>query len=121
MRAACHGRETGHRTPGNPPNARRGRQHTATSWRLAHRTRAPWSWIEPPHLLDHDGTAVLLRLPNPLSQRLDPGFIETTVLRHFQPLFELELVVILGSPYPDGITIAINDRVVIGPIRPAER
>lgn len=43
------------------------------------------------------------------------------MLRHFQPLFELELVVILGSPYPDGITIAINDRVVIGPIRPAER
>jgi hypothetical protein len=100
---------------------RRGRQHTATSWRLASRTRAPWSWIEPPHVLERDGTAVLLRLSNPLSLLLDPGFLETTVLRHFQPLFEPEFLEILAGSYPHGFTIVINTRVVVGPIRPAER
>lgn len=100
---------------------RRGRQHSATSWRLAHRTRAPWSWIEPPHLLERDGTAVLLRLSNPLSPLLDPGFLEATVLRHFQPLFEPEFLEILASAYPDGFSIAVNDAAIVGPIRPAQR
>ena len=100
---------------------RRGRQHAATSWRLAHRTRAPWSWIEPPHLLENDGTAVLLRLSNPLSQLLDPGFLEATVLRHFQPLFEPEFLDVLAPVYPAGFTIFINSHIVVGRIAAGDR
>jgi hypothetical protein len=100
---------------------RRGRQHSATSWRLSKRTRAPWSWIEPPHFLEADGTAVLLRLSNPLSQLLDGGFLEATVLRHFQPLFEPEFLDLLAGPYPDGFSIVIDGSVIVGPIRPAAR
>ena len=100
---------------------RRGRVHVATSWRLASRTRAPWSWIEPPQLRGSDGTAVLLRLGNALSPLLDAGFLEATVLRSFQPLFEPEFIDILEPAYPYGFSIAIDDRVVVGPIRPAAR
>jgi hypothetical protein len=101
--------------------ARRGRVHAATSWKLSGKTRAPWSWIEPPHMLDGDGTAVLLRLANPLSPLLDGGFLETMVLRNFQPLFEPEFIDLLATSYPHGFSIAIDDRVVVGPIRPAAR
>lgn len=100
---------------------RRGRTHTATTWKLANRSRAPWSWIEPPHVLQDDGTAVLLRLSNPLSPLLDAGFLEATVLRNFQPLFEPEFIDILASSYPAGFGIVVNGRVVVGPIRPAGR
>ncbi|CAN5754478.1 hypothetical protein BH23GEM3_BH23GEM3_10360 [soil metagenome] len=100
---------------------RRGRQHSATSWRLANRTRAPWSWIEPPRMLDADGTAVLLRLSNPLSLLLDPGFLEATLLRQYQPLFEPEFLDILATWYPDGFTMRVGGRAVVGPIRPAQR
>lgn len=100
---------------------RRGRQHLATSWRLANRTRAPWSWIEPPHILEGDGTAVLLKLSNPLSLLLDAGFLEACVLRQFQPLFEPEFIDMLATSYPSGLAIEIDDRVVVGPIRPAPR
>ena len=100
---------------------RRGKQHAATSWRMSNRNRAPWSWIEPPHLLERDGTAVLLHLSNPLSQLLDAGFIEAAVLRHFQPLFEPEFLDILSASYPVGFTIVVNGHAVVGPIRGAER
>ncbi|HEX2167833.1 MAG TPA: ATP-binding protein [Longimicrobiales bacterium] len=100
---------------------RRGKQHTATSWKLSNRSRAPWSWIEPPHMLERDGTAVLMHLSNPLSQLLDAGFIEATVLRHYQPLFEPEFLDILAGSYPDGFTIVVNGHAVVGPIRGAER
>jgi hypothetical protein len=100
---------------------RRGAQHAATSWKLEKRTRAPWSWIEPLHLLDDDGTAVLLRVGNAFSLLLDAGFLETTMLRHFQPLFEPEFIDILATSYPRGFSILIDDRVVVGPIRPAQR
>jgi hypothetical protein len=100
---------------------RRGRVHAATKWRLSSRTRAPWSWVEPPHLLEHDGTAVLLQLSSPLSPLLDRGFIEATVVRNFQPLFEPEFIDILAGSYPDGFDIEVNHRPVVGPIRPAGR
>lgn len=100
---------------------RRGQQHAATSWRIKNRNRAPWSWIQPLHLVEREGTAVLLKLSNPLSPLLDRRFLETTVLRHFQPLFEPELLDILSGPYPDGFSISIGGDPVVGPIRPAER
>lgn len=100
---------------------RRGQVHAATTWKLASRTRAPWSWIDTPHMLDGDGTAVLLRLENPLSLLLDPGFLETSVLRNFQPFFEPEFIDILGVSYPHGFSIAVDDRVIVGPNRPAPR
>jgi hypothetical protein len=100
---------------------RRGRQHIATSWRLAHRSRAPWSWIEPPRLLEADGTAVLMTLANPLSELLDPGFVENAVIRHFQALFEPEFLDILAGVYPRGFSILLNGAAVVGPIRPAAR
>jgi hypothetical protein len=100
---------------------RRGRQHVATSWRLAHRSRAPWSWIEPPQLLEADGTAIMLTLANPLSELLDPGFLEATVIRQFQALFEPEFLDILAGVYPHGFSILVNDAPVVGPIRPAPR
>jgi hypothetical protein len=34
------------------------------------------------------GTAVSLRVSNPLSPLLDPGFIEGTLRRHYQALLE---------------------------------
>src|SRR5690606_3261833 len=100
---------------------RRGRVHAATSWRLSGRTRAPWSWIEPPYIVEGDGTAVLLRLTNPLSTLLDRGFLEAMVLRNFQPLFEPEFIDVLAGSYPHGFSIEIDDRPVVGPIRPAGR
>jgi hypothetical protein len=64
---------------------------------------------------------VLLRLENPLSLLLDPGFLESTVLRHFQPFFEPEFIDILAASYPRGFNIAVDDRVIVGPNRPAPR
>jgi len=43
------------------------------------------------------------------------------VLRNFQPLFEPEFIDILATSYPNGFSIRIDDRVVVGPIRPAPR
>jgi hypothetical protein len=100
---------------------RRGRTHAATCWRLASRTRAPWQWIEAPGRLDREGTAVALRLTSALSPLLDPGLLEATLLRHFQPLFEPEFVEILAPAYPAGVSIRINEQLVVGPIRSAER
>lgn len=100
---------------------RRANVHAATAWKLSSRARAPWSWIEPPHLLEGNGTAVLLRLANPLSTLLDAAFLEAMALRNFQPLFEPEFIDILASSYPAGFSISIDDRVVVGPIRPASR
>ena len=100
---------------------RRGRQHVATSWRLTSRSRAPWQWTEPPHLVEDRGTAISLRLSNPLSQLLDPGFIEATILRQFQPLFEPEFLDILEPSYPEGLTIVIRERAIVGPIRTGDR
>src|SRR6266545_2853922 len=53
---------------------RRGATHVATTWNLASRRRAPWRWVPPPGLVAERGTAVRLRLENPLSALLDAGF-----------------------------------------------
>src|SRR5207247_7149532 len=67
---------------------RRGKSHVATSWHMASRHRAPWKWVPVPGLLAERGTAVRLKLGNPLSPLLDAGFLEGTLRRHFQPLLD---------------------------------
>jgi HSP90 family molecular chaperone len=61
--------------------ARRGKSHVATSWRLSSRHRAPWKWVPPPGLVSDRGTAVRLKVQNALSPLLDPGFLEGTLRR----------------------------------------
>jgi len=89
---------------------RRGRHHAATTWHLSSRHRAPWKWIPPPGLIAGHGTAVRLRLKNPLSPLLDAGFIEAALRRHFQPLLDPELAEALAEHYPHGVLFVINDR-----------
>jgi hypothetical protein len=62
-----------------------------------------------------------MRLSNPLSQLLDPGFLEATVLRHCQPLFEPEFLDVLAPVYPAGCTIFVNSHIVVGRIAAGER
>jgi hypothetical protein len=52
---------------------RRGKAQVATTWRLASRHRAPWSWLPPLGLVPERGTAVRLMLTNGLSPLLDLG------------------------------------------------
>ncbi|MGQ0814420.1 MAG: ATP-binding protein [Gemmatimonadota bacterium] len=92
----------------------RGKTHIATSWRLANRNRAPWKWLDPPGYLAVHGTAVALRLSNPLSPLLDAGFLEAVVLRHFQPLFEPEFIELLAPTYPAWVEVVVNGRVLSG-------
>jgi hypothetical protein len=89
---------------------RLGKHHVATVWRLASRSRAPWKWVPPRGLVGEHGTAVQLQLRNPLSPLLDPGFIEGTLRRHFQPLLDPVLTEILAAHYPRGVRFAVNGR-----------
>jgi len=89
---------------------RRGKSHVATSWRLASRHRAPWKWVPPPSLVPVRGTAVRLKVRNPLSPLLDPGFLENTLRRHFQPLLDPAVEEFLTAHYPEGIAIHVNGR-----------
>ena len=90
--------------------ARRGKTHVATTWRLASRRRAPWSWTTPPGLVADRGTAVRLRLQNALSPLIDAGFLENTLRRHFQPLFETDFDRIMSRVYPNGVRFVVNER-----------
>ena len=85
--------------------SRRGATHVATGWHLASRKRAPWRWIPRPGLVAQRGTAVRLRVDNPLSALLDAGFIETAVRRHFEPLLDPRFREILSAHYPHGVKI----------------
>ncbi len=89
---------------------RRGRHHVASTWRLASRHKAPWRWIPPPGLVTGRGTAVRLTPTSPLSPLLDPGFIEATLRRHFQPLLDPALDNVLSAHYPDGVSFVVNGR-----------
>jgi hypothetical protein len=88
---------------------RRGKTHVASRWHLASRHKAPWKWIPAPGFVPTRGTAVMLRLVNPLSPLLDSGFIEAAVRRHFQPLLEPEFQTVLGDRYGTGIRFRVND------------
>ena len=89
---------------------RRGKSHVATSWRLSSRHRAPWKWVPPPNLVPERGTAVRLKVQNTLSPLLDPGFLEGTLRRHYQPLLDSSFDDFLASHYPQGVTIHVNGR-----------
>ncbi len=87
---------------------RSGKTHVATIWRLASRHRAPWKWVPPPNLVEERGTAVRLKLQNALSPLLDPGFLETSLRRHYQPLLDPTFEPFLAPYYPHGIVFEVN-------------
>src|SRR6266404_7313755 len=87
---------------------RRGKNHVASSWHMASRHRAPWKWVPAPGLIAERGTAVRLKLRNPLSPLLDPGFLEETLRRHFQPLLDPAFDEFLAAHYPKGIAVDVN-------------
>jgi Histidine kinase-, DNA gyrase B-, and HSP90-like ATPase len=89
---------------------KRGNTHVATRWHLASRHRAPWQWVPPIGLVGEQGTAVRLKLQTPLSPLLDPGFVESVMRRHFQPLLESSFDSFLTDHYPTGITFEVNGR-----------
>lgn len=87
---------------------RRGASHVATVWHLATRYRAPWKWIPPPGLTGPRGTAVRLRLSNPLSPLLDAGYLEEAIRRHFEPLLDPAFDELLRRHYPQGIAFVVD-------------
>ncbi len=92
---------------------RRGKVHAATSWHLASRHRAPWRRVVPPgHVVAEHGTAVRLRLQNPLSPLLDPGFIEAALQRVFPALLDESFAAVLAEHYPGGVRFVVNGRAV---------
>jgi hypothetical protein len=101
--------------------SKRGRSHVASSWRLSSRHRAPWKWVAPPGLVLERGTAVLLRLNNPLSPLLDPAFIEAALLRHYPTLFDPFFGDIVPALYPHGVTFDINGRMIVSESLAGER
>lgn len=92
--------------------ARRPGVHVATRWHLASRQKAPWLWVAPPGWVDERGTAVGLKLRNPLSPLLDPGYVESRVRLHFEPLFDPAFDAILSARYPAGVAFAVNGRAL---------
>jgi hypothetical protein len=89
---------------------RRGKSHVATSWRMASRHRAPWKWFPPLGLASEQGTAVRLKVHNRLSPLLDPGFLEASIRRHFQPLLDPTFDEFLAAHYPKSVAIHMNGR-----------
>ncbi len=87
---------------------RRGKAHVATTWRLASRHRAPWSWLPPLGLVAERGTAVRLTLSNGLSPLLDPTFLRTVLRTHFAPLLDAAFRPILAAPYPRGVSFVVQ-------------
>ena len=92
--------------------SRRGRTHVATRWHLASRHKAPWKWIPPPGDVAERGTAVTLRVANPLSPLLDAGYIEAVLRRHFEPLLEPGFAAILAPRYGEGVRFTVNGRTL---------
>jgi anti-sigma regulatory factor (Ser/Thr protein kinase) len=89
---------------------RRGSVHVATRWHLASRQKAPWQWVAPPGWVGERGTAVGLKLQNPLSPLLDPGYVERCLRLHYEPLFDAAFDEILSERYPSGVAFAVNGR-----------
>ena len=89
---------------------RRGKNHVATTWRLASRHRAPWQWTTPPGLVTEHGTAVRLTLHSALSPLLESGFLETAIRHHFEPLLDPFFDELLQEHYPRGVRFHLNGR-----------
>jgi hypothetical protein len=89
---------------------RRGKSHVATAWHLASRHRAPWKWVPPPGFVGLVGTAVRLKLRNPLSPLLDSGFLEATLHHHFEPLLDPGFDEVLRPHYPSRVQFVVNGR-----------
>jgi hypothetical protein len=98
---------------------RRGATHVATVWHLATKYRAPWKWISPPGLTEPRGTAVRLRLNNPLSPLLDAGYLEEAIRRHFEPLLDPAFDELLRRHYRRGIVFEVDGRPLAPTIAPA--
>ncbi|CAN5484948.1 MAG: ATP-binding protein [Acidobacteria bacterium] len=99
---------------------RRGKTHVATTWHLASRYRAPWKWMPPPGLAGGRGTAVRLRLNNPLSPLLDAGYLEEALRHHFAPLLDSAFDELLRRHYPEGIAFEV-DALPLKPVSTASR
>jgi len=89
---------------------RRGKSHVATTWHMVSRYRAPWKWVPAPGLTVEQGTAVRLKVHNTLSPLLDPGFLEASIRRHYQPLLDPTFDEFLTSHYPNRVAIHVNGR-----------
>lgn len=87
---------------------RRGTTHVATVWHLATRYRAPWKWITPPGLSGPRGTAIRIKLANPLSPLLDAGYLEQAIRAHFEPLLDPAFDDLLRRHYPRGIVFEVD-------------
>jgi hypothetical protein len=99
---------------------RRGGTHLASSWCLTSRYRAPWKWMPAPGLVATRGTAIRLRLANPLSALLDSGFLAEVIRRHFEPLLDSTFDAILKRHYPQLVTFQIDAQPLL-PLRRAAR
>ncbi len=91
---------------------RRGKTHVASRWHLASKNHAPWKWVPPPGRVVERGTAVALKLRNPLSPLLDAGFLEATLRRHFMSLFDPAFDDILSGQYPQPPAFLVNGEVL---------
>lgn len=89
---------------------RAGHHHVATTWGLASRHRAPWKWTPPPGIVAERGTTIRLTLDNGLSPLLDPGYVETVLRSHFEPLLTPSLAGFLATRYPHGVRLVVNGR-----------
>jgi hypothetical protein len=92
--------------------SRRESVHVATRWHLASRQKAPWQWVPPPGWVGARGTAVGLKLRNPLSPLLDAGYVEGRLRLHYEPLFDPAFDAILADRYPRGVGFAVNGRAL---------
>jgi hypothetical protein len=93
---------------------RRGKSHAATTWSLSSRHKAPWKWLSaPPGMVGAQGTAVRLKLSNPLSPLLDAGFVEAALRRHFEALLDPGLDEMLLPLYRHAVEFEVNGRVVL--------
>jgi hypothetical protein len=90
--------------------SKRGKDHISTTWTLTQRKRAPWRWIPPAGLVTERGTAVRLRLSDPLSPLVEARFLEATIRQHFEPLLDSRFDDLLRAHYPLGIRFVVNGR-----------
>jgi hypothetical protein len=85
----------------------------ATRWRLASRQKAPWEYVDPTGLVPTaTGTGLRLTFPGPFSPLLDPGWLVTTLLRGFAPLFDPTFDELLATVYPGGVRFSVNGQTI---------